>query len=67
MGATNIDDAGLANVECRTSLKVLSLAWNEGITDKGIARLSSLTNLTSLFLAGTKISNAGLKNFEAFR
>ena len=63
---TNIDDAGLANVERLTSVKLLGLCWNEGITDKGLARLSSLTNLTGLFLGGTKISNAGLKNLKPF-
>lgn len=36
------------------------LAWNEKVTDVGIAELAPLTNLTQLNLAGTKVTDAGL-------
>eukprot|EP00759_Apiculatamorpha_spiralis_P017534 PhF_6_TR23743/c0_g1_i2/m.33162/K10280/FBXL14; F-box and leucine-rich repeat protein 14 len=51
-----------------TGLKTLHLNWCDHITEVGFASLSTaLTSLTELHVDGCRVTNQGLKHFEAFK
>jgi hypothetical protein len=62
--ATNAD---LANLKDLTTLKVLVLNDNPGVTDLGLAHLKGLTNLEELTLIDLGISDAGLVHLVGVR
>ena len=51
---------------CQRQLKELNLSGNNQLTDKGIAYLTKLQDITSLNLSGTKLTNEGLESLKAF-
>ncbi|MSR77457.1 MAG: hypothetical protein EXS63_04440 [Candidatus Omnitrophica bacterium] len=52
-----------------TGKKILSLNLNDesSIRDQDLEHLKGLTNLTELYLGGTKVSNAGLEHLKGLR
>jgi hypothetical protein len=62
---TNITDAELtALLQGLPELKGLTLVMEPKITDAGLAALKGLKGLQSLYLAGTRATDAGLANLE---
>src|SRR5262249_55677141 len=69
LSKTNVTDAHMARVNemgIGNLLLKLDLS-NTGITDAGLDKLDSLYLLTSLNLAGTKVTQAGVSQFRAAR
>lgn len=56
---TQINDAGLTQIEGLTGLQWLNLCGTQ-ITDAGLTQIEGLTGLEALDLAGTQITDAGL-------
>jgi len=50
----------LASLGDVSSLKMLNLYGNQGITDEGMQHLQQLSNLETLYLWGTSVSNEGM-------
>lgn len=64
--ASNISDAGLANLKNLVTLKVLNLNRCPKITDAGVAELEKLINLEVLDLDFTQIDDPGLLHLKGF-
>src|SRR5438874_1420789 len=45
-----------------TSLKFLDLNYDRSFNDRGAASLKAMTGLTKLYLRGTSVTDAGLRN-----
>lgn len=57
-------DAELALLESLTDIETLGLGNNEGITDRGLAHLEPLENLSTLYLYRTGVRGPGLVHLE---
>ena len=57
----DVSDAGMANIECQTTLVSLNLEGNPRITDAGLRHLAGLKGLQYLNLPATRVGDAGLE------
>jgi hypothetical protein len=55
-----VTDAELATLSNLPDIEVLELGNNPGITDAGLAHLSGLANLKTLYLYGTSVRGPGI-------
>ena len=62
-----LTDKSMTYLKDLRSLEELSVAHNEGITDRGIAELSVFRNLRSLDVSGTKVTAASLGLFRSLQ
>lgn len=62
----NVDDKTAEYISKLVSLKSLFIMGPSQLTDKGLAKLTSLKNLEGLSISGTKVSGEGLKLLKMF-
>ncbi len=65
--ATEVTDEGLKSVGQLKTLQVLGLGETKRITDAGLAWLSGLSNIRSLYLPGLAITDKGLAHLRGMK
>ena len=64
---TKITDAGLVHLRDCTSLQLLDLDHNKGVSDSGLEQLQGLTEMRFLGLSSTGVQGNGLKHLQGMK
>lgn len=62
-----LTDAGVKNIKDLASLKLLNLSQNYNLTDRTLEMLSGLTELVSLNVSNSRVTNEGLQYLKPLK
>uniref|UniRef100_A0A3Q7FUZ9 F-box domain-containing protein n=1 Tax=Solanum lycopersicum TaxID=4081 RepID=A0A3Q7FUZ9_SOLLC len=62
-----LTDAGVKNIKDLTSLTLLNLSQNSHLTDKSLEVISGLTQLVSLNVSNSRVTNMGLQHLKQLK